>query len=55
MKVLLEHIRYQTVPHDMLDELKQAGIKFYESLFFCYPSPCVKLTLYYRLSYSADP
>lgn len=27
---LLEHIRDETVPHDMLDELHQAGIKFYE-------------------------
>ena len=32
MKVLLEHVRAQTIPHDMLDEFKQAGIKFYESM-----------------------
>ena len=31
MKILLEHIKSQTVPHDMLEELKQAGIRFYES------------------------
>ena len=31
MRVLLEHIKEQTVPHDMLDELIGAGIKFYES------------------------
>ena len=33
VKILLEHIKSQTIPHDMLDELKQAGIKFYESQF----------------------
>ena len=33
VKILLEHIKSQTIPHDMLDELKQAGIKFYESWF----------------------
>ena len=33
MKMLLEHVRSQTVPHDMLDELKHAGVKFYESMF----------------------
>ena len=33
VKILLEHIKSQTIPHDMLDELKQAGIKFYESRF----------------------
>ena len=31
MKVLLEHIRSQTVPHIMLDDLQTAHIKFYES------------------------
>jgi transcription factor SPT20 len=31
IRVLLEHIRAQTVPHEMLDDLVQAGIKFYES------------------------
>ena len=35
VKILLEHIKSQTIPHDMLDELKQAGIKFYESQFIC--------------------
>ncbi|MCJ1308552.1 Transcription factor spt20 [Agyrium rufum] len=32
MKVLLEHVRLRSVPHDMLDELLQAGIKFYEGI-----------------------
>ena len=31
MKVLLEHIKNQTIPHDMLDELHGRGYKFYES------------------------
>lgn len=30
MKVILEHIKAQTVPHDMVDELFHAGVKFYE-------------------------
>ena len=34
---LLEHVKDQTVPHDMLEELHQAGVKFYEGrgCFFC--------------------
>ena len=56
MKVLLEHIRLQTVPHDMLDELAQAGIKFYESMLsnglgLLY----LKLMPRYRLSHCPDP
>ena len=27
---LLQHVKDQTVPHDMLEELHQAGVKFYE-------------------------
>lgn len=30
MKVLLEHVKSQTVPHDMLEDLGHAGVKFYE-------------------------
>ncbi|MCJ1305566.1 Transcription factor spt20 [Hypocenomyce scalaris] len=30
MKVILEHIRNQTVPHDMLEELFASHVKFYE-------------------------
>ncbi|KAK2762288.1 Transcription factor spt20 [Arachnomyces sp. PD_36] len=30
MKVILEHIKAQTVPHDMLEELMRAGVRFYE-------------------------
>ena len=33
MKVVLEHLKAQTVPHDMVDELTNAGVKFYESLW----------------------
>lgn len=32
MRTLLEHVKSQTIPHDMLDDLKQAGVKFYESM-----------------------
>ncbi|MCJ1475552.1 Transcription factor spt20 [Lambiella insularis] len=31
MRMLLEHIKSQTVPHDMLDDLKHNGVKFYEN------------------------
>ena len=34
MRMLLEHVKSQTVPHDMLDELKHAGVKFYESMVY---------------------
>lgn len=30
MKVILEHVKAQTVPHDMLDELFQANVPFYD-------------------------
>ena len=31
MKVLLEHVKEQTVPHDMVDHLLSSDIKFYGS------------------------
>ncbi|RAH79835.1 hypothetical protein BO86DRAFT_420518 [Aspergillus japonicus CBS 114.51] len=30
MKVIIEHIRSQTVPHDMMEELLRANVRFYE-------------------------
>lgn len=30
MNVILEHIKASTVPHDMVEELVAAGIKFYD-------------------------
>lgn len=30
MKVVIEHIRAGTVPHDMVEELLRAGVRFYE-------------------------
>lgn len=30
MKFMLEHLKSQTVPHDMIEELQGAGVKFYE-------------------------
>lgn len=32
MRVLLEHIKNSTVPHEMIDELTKAGVKFYDGL-----------------------
>ncbi|KAL9103867.1 MAG: hypothetical protein Q9163_001145 [Psora crenata] len=31
MKVVLEHLKAQTVPHDMIEELMNAGVRFYEN------------------------
>lgn len=30
MRVILEHVRSQTVPHDMLEELLASNVKFYD-------------------------
>lgn len=30
MKVIIEHIRAETVPHDMIEELLRANVRFYE-------------------------
>lgn len=30
MKIILEHIKLSTVPHDLMEEFAAAGIKFYE-------------------------
>ena len=30
MKFILEHLKDQTIPHDMIEELNQTGVKFYE-------------------------
>lgn len=30
MRVFLEHVRAQTIPHDMLEELFQSGVPFYD-------------------------
>ena len=30
MKFILEHLKLQTIPHDMIEELLNAGVKFYE-------------------------
>lgn len=30
MKFILEHLKLQTVPHDMIEELQGAGVRFYE-------------------------
>lgn len=30
MKIVLEHLRSQTIPHDMIEELNTAGVRYYE-------------------------
>lgn len=32
MKVIIEHIRAGTVPHDMMEELLKASVRFYEGM-----------------------
>jgi transcription factor SPT20 len=32
MKVIIEHIRAGTVPHDLIEELLRGGVKFYEGI-----------------------
>lgn len=34
MRVILEHIREQSIPHEMLDELVAAKVKFYDGMPF---------------------
>jgi len=33
MKVIIEHIRRGTVPHDLIEELLRSGVRFYEGSF----------------------
>ena len=44
MKVIIEHIRAGTVPHDLIEELLRSGVKFYEG------SVCHTLWLFTRIS-----
>lgn len=45
MKVILEHLKLQTVPHDMVDELHLAGVKFYDGMLTLSPPlPCKENT-----------
>lgn len=32
MKVIIEHIRAGTVPHDMMEELLRANVRFFEGI-----------------------
>lgn len=32
MKVIIEHIRAGTVPHDLIEELLRSGVRFYEGM-----------------------
>ena len=36
MKVVIEHIRAGTVPHDMMEELLRANVRFYEGILISY-------------------
>jgi len=32
MKVILEYIRSETIPHDMMEEFLRANVKFYDGM-----------------------
>jgi transcription factor SPT20 len=36
MKVIIEHIRAGTVPHDLIEELLRSGVRFYEGRIQCF-------------------
>jgi transcription factor SPT20 len=33
MKVIIEHLRAGTVPHEILEELLRGGVRFYEGIY----------------------
>lgn len=37
MKVVIEHIRAGTVPHDMMEELLRVNVRFYEGIHTSWP------------------
>lgn len=45
MKVILEHIKTRTIPHDTVHELLYAGIKFYEGMGYAFRLRICRLTL----------
>ena len=34
MKVIIEHLRAGTVPHDLIEELLRGGVQFYEGRYW---------------------
>lgn len=34
MKVIIEHLRAGTVPHEIIEELLRGGVKFYEGIYY---------------------
>ncbi|KAL8719611.1 MAG: hypothetical protein Q9225_003412, partial [Loekoesia sp. 1 TL-2023] len=42
MKIILEHLKAQTVPHDMVEELNAAGVRFYEGCLIVQASAATK-------------
>lgn len=35
MKIILEHVRAKTIPHEILEELEQGNVRYYEGDFAC--------------------
>lgn len=55
MKAILEHIKTQTIPHDMMEELIGAGVRFYEGQFTRYLLEVITMLIVsYRMPYRSD-
>lgn len=55
MKLILEHIRLSTVPHDMIEDFAAAGVKFYDGKPDTLWSRLSILTTVNRVLDCADP
>ena len=55
MRFLLEHLKAETVPHDMIDELLLSGVKFYEGTWYGTDNKACTLTDVTRLSDRPGP
>lgn len=55
MRFLLEHLKAETVPHDMMDELLLSGVKFYEGTWDERDNESYTLTGVIRLSDRPSP
>ena len=55
MRFLLEHLKAETVPHDMIDELLLSGVKFYEGIWEDSDNETCTLTDVTRLSDRPGP
>lgn len=55
MKVILEHVKSSTVPHDLIPEFVDAGVKFYEGRRHSYDEGLSMLTPHTRVPNYTNP